>query len=58
MDKRDLQKLLAELLDDESDKMTSWELEFIDSLNKQNHNNWSDRQCEILQEVWDKVFNG
>jgi hypothetical protein len=53
--------MLDELLQDESDKMTPWEVEFIESLDRQRAakgDDWrlSDKQQNVLQRVWDKVL--
>ena len=50
------QTMLDELLADESDRMTSWEVEFIESINKQRDRDLSDKQAARLEEIWRKVF--
>ena len=54
----DLLKMLDELLDDESDRLTEWEVEFIESLSRQKYNVllWSQKQIRCLIKTWDKVF--
>lgn len=51
-------EMLDELLDDESDSMSDWELEFIESLDRQRGRAplWSQKQLKVLVRVWDKVF--
>jgi len=54
-------QMLDELLDDDSDSMTAWETEFIDSVNRQRAHfgeDWlpSDRQEGVIVEVWHRVF--
>ena len=48
--------MLDELLADDSDKMTDWEVEFIESLNKQRDREFSDRQVATLEKIWRKVY--
>lgn len=56
--------MLAELLDDESDTMTAWEVEFIESLGKQRDRSYATRsywtptgkQLAVLEKIWEKVF--
>lgn len=56
-------KMLDELLQDDSDMMTAWEVEFIESLNRQcdgsNDGSWcpSDKQQNVMDKIWNKVFN-
>ena len=56
----DWQNMLEELLNDESDTMSAWEVEFIDSLNRQwtRHEDMaiSPKQRAVLERIWDKVF--
>lgn len=58
----DWPKMLDELLQDDSDKMTTWEVEFIESLNRQCDSSpdgsWcpSAKQMKVLEEIWGKVF--
>ncbi len=61
MERENWNAMLDELLRDESDTMTAWEVEFIESLDKQRSRNSEDwtpsaKQCGILSEIWDKVF--
>lgn len=55
-------EMLDELLRDESDTLTTWEVEFIESLDKQRQREgercWepSQRQFTVLEKTWDKVF--
>lgn len=63
-DKREALSMLEELLDDESDKMSAWEVEFIESLSGQrdemgmDRSYWepSDKQWAVLCRIWNKVF--
>lgn len=55
-------KTLDELLADESDTMTAWEVEFIESVNKQRRrtgDGWSPsaKQEKVLIDIWNKVFD-
>lgn len=52
--------MLNELLRDESDTLTAWEVEFVESLDKQRTEpNWepSSKQFNVLEKIWDKVFS-
>ena len=51
----DYEKMLDELLNDESDRMTAWEVEFVESLDKQRDREWSQKQRDILDRIWQKV---
>jgi hypothetical protein len=55
VDQSEARKMLKELLDDESDLLTAWEIEFIDSLKKQAFD-ITPRQLRTLDRIWDKVF--
>lgn len=54
--------MLDELLQDDSDKMTAWEVEFIESLSRQcdssRDGSWcpSDKQEKVPEKIWGKVF--
>lgn len=52
----DNRKMLDEILKDESDRMTAWEVEFIESLDRQNVFKWTDKQIAILERIWRKLF--
>jgi len=49
-------RMLEELLDDESDTMSSWEVEFIDNLRNCKTQTMTDRQKEKLEQIWEKVL--
>ena len=52
------ESLLNELLDDESDRLTAWEQEFLDSLDGQrNMDRWelTDKQDDSLQGIAKKI---
>ncbi len=50
-------KMLDELLGDDSDRLSAWECEFIDSLDKQRRiEGFSPKQEAKLSEVWRRVF--
>jgi len=58
----DWDRTLDELLEDESDTMTAWEVEFIESVNKQRARvgeDWlpSTKQKKVLVDIWNKVFD-
>lgn len=48
--------MLDELLNDESDCMTAWEVEFIESLHRRRDRELSPKQAETLMRIWNKVF--
>ncbi len=50
----DLRKMLKEILDDESDRLTTWEVEFIDSVNKQQ--SITPSQAAVIERIWAKIF--
>lgn len=52
----DNQTMLEELLNDDSDRMTPCEVEFIESLNRQRDRSLSERQVTVLARIWNKVF--
>lgn len=55
-------RMLDELLTDSSDTMSAWEVEFIESLNRQcdgsADGSWcpSPKQEAVLVKIWNKVF--
>lgn len=55
----DWEDMLDELLADESDTMSAWEVDFIESLDRQRSAPefvMSDKQWSVLQKVWSTVF--
>jgi len=48
-------KMLTELLADESDTMSDWEIGFIESLDVQLYPLTGD-QVKTLKKIWEKVF--
>jgi len=61
----DYEGMLHELLNDQSDGISAWEVEFIESLNRRplRHDaqgravaGWSEKQCNKLREIWDRVL--
>lgn len=53
------QSMLTELLDNDSDRMTEWEVEFIESLRVKMVYPWSratGKQLDTLDQIWRKVF--
>jgi len=51
--------MLDDLLRDDSDTLSAWEVEFAESLDKQrNREGWSpsDKQFKYLSDIWHKVF--
>lgn len=54
----DWNDMLDEILNDETDRMTAWEVEFIESLHKQRERGCSDKQFSVLEKIWNKLFGG
>lgn len=57
----DWPKMLNELLNDDSDTMSTWEVEFIESVHKQElagGDFWepSEKQLDVIEKTWRKVF--
>lgn len=50
----DLRNMIKEILADDNDRMTDWEVSFIDSVNRQDR--LSEKQAEIIERIWGKVF--
>lgn len=50
--------MLDELLDLTSDEyeLSEWEIDFIESLNKQRDRPWSQKQIDKLQQIYRKAF--
>jgi hypothetical protein len=50
--------MLQELLDNEDDVMTAWEVEFIESMDKLRARNGdpSEKQQACLERIWSKVY--
>lgn len=54
----DHRKMHQELLQDESDTMTAWEVEFIESLSRRHRDAALTRkQAAVLEKIWSKVFD-
>lgn len=54
MSTSDLKKMVRECLKDDSDRLTTWEIEFLDSVNGREV--LSDKQAAVIQKIWDKLF--
>lgn len=50
----DAHKMVKELLDDESDRLTPWEQDFLDSVHKQQY--LSAKQIAIIEKIWEKIY--
>lgn len=51
--------MLDELVNDDTDKMTAWEGEFIESLSQQAERDaWepTEKQAAVLRKIWYRVF--
>lgn len=53
---KDEEKMLDECLGDDNDRLTTWEIEFLESLNRQRTRNLSPKQLEILERINTKVL--
>lgn len=51
----DIRKMVKELLADESDRLSSWECDFLDSVNRWT-GKYTERQAETIQKIWDKIY--
>ena len=51
----DERRMLNELLNDDSDRLSEWEMGFLESLDEL-RDVLSDRQADKLEAVWKKVF--
>ena len=52
---KDERAMLNELFQDESDRLSEWEMEFLDSLDAL-QTDLTGRQSDKLAEIWNKVF--
>ncbi len=52
----DHEKMLNEVLGDESDVLSARAIEFIESLDKKRQYDLSDKQVVWLEDIWNKVF--
>ena len=52
----DLLPKLDELLDAE-DGLTAWEMDFLESLNKQRGREFTEKQADKLTAIWERVCN-
>ena len=52
----DIRNMIRECLADDSDRLTDWEMEFLDSLNKWT-GDYTERQVEWLERIWSKCFS-
>lgn len=52
----DEQKLLNELLNDDSDKMSEWEQDFLESLDSNRAVELTGKQSDKLNQIWNRVF--
>lgn len=53
---KELRNMVKECLGDDSDRLTPWECDFLDSVHKQS-SPLSSRQSEIVERIWQKLFN-
>lgn len=61
-EKRERQQMIEYMLkalitDDQEDKLTTWEKNFVESVSNQfdDKGNLSDKQCEVLERIYNKV---
>ena len=50
----DLLKMVKECLADDSDRLSAWECEFLDSVNGRNQ--FTPKQEVIIERIWNKLF--
>ncbi len=55
MDWYDHRTMLDELLKDESDRLSTWEIDFLDDL-ACNLNPLTPRQTRKIEKIWEKIF--
>lgn len=55
--RKDDQSMLDELLDYGGGRLSSWDIEFIESLNQQRDRDLSFKQQKALERMWRKVFD-
>ena len=53
----DDKSMLTELLKHDGGCLTDWDIWFLDSLNSMRDRTLSTKQSNILDRMWDKVFN-
>jgi hypothetical protein len=51
----DFQKMVQECLKDDSDRLSAWEVEFLDSIVRQSY--FTAKQEAVIQRIWDKLFS-
>lgn len=56
MTENESRKMVKECLADDSDRLTAWECEFLDSLNNR-RDPLTERQVAILEKIWQKLFD-
>lgn len=50
----DLHRMIRELLENDADALTAWEVEFLDSVHRQAY--FSEKQATIIERIWSKVY--
>lgn len=53
----DSKKMVKECLADDSDRLSAWEVEFLDSVNSRG-GNFTERQAATIEKIWQKLFGG
>lgn len=57
----DFMKMVRECLNDDSDRLSEWEQNFLDDIFRRNASQpvvLSDRQRSVIQKIWAKLFGG
>lgn len=55
---KDQLSMLDELLGDDSDRLNSWEINFLEDFHRHRDKTLTDRQEQKLRQIWDKIFGG
>ena len=50
--------MLDELLGDDSDRLSEWEVNFLESMDRKRVQASSDRERHKLEQIWEKLFGG
>jgi hypothetical protein len=53
-DESELRKMIKELLADDSDRLSAWECDFVDSVNRQG--NLSEKQAAVIVRIYERLF--
>jgi hypothetical protein len=59
MTQNDFIKMARECLGDDSDRLTAWEIKFLDEIVTRYNRQWfelSTKQCSTVEGIWNKLF--